>query len=32
MRWPEEEIGKNSVSPCTIPSRIASRIDMRRGC
>jgi hypothetical protein len=19
IRWPEEEIGRNSVSPCTIP-------------
>ena len=25
-RWPLEEIGRNSVSPCTRPSTIASRV------
>ena len=23
MRWPDEEIGRNSVSPCTMPMTIA---------
>src|SRR5262245_1019859 len=30
IRWPEEEIGRNSVSPCTTPSRRASRLDTAR--
>src|SRR4051794_7515795 len=28
IRWPEEEIGRNSVSPWTTPSRSASRFDI----
>src|SRR3954453_21394003 len=27
-RWPVLEIGRNSVSPCTIPRMIASKADM----
>src|SRR5829696_8095533 len=30
-RWAVLEIGQNSVSPCTIPSTMASRTFMRRG-
>ena len=28
IRWPEDEIGRNSVKPWTIPSRRASKFDI----
>ena len=28
IRWPDDEIGRNSVSPCTTPSSSASSSDM----
>ena len=30
-RWPVLEIGRNSVTPCTIPRTIAWRIDTAEG-
>ena len=29
-RWADEEMGRNSVSPCTIPSTTTSNHDTRR--
>jgi hypothetical protein len=32
IRWPEEEIGRNSVSPWTIPNSRASSSDIGGAC